>query len=284
MWYHISVQGNGRQILFWDRQDILHAIDLLAVCSHNCQVDVLAYQFLSNHYHFILECDAPSAFMQSFRISYSKYFNNRHRSSGAVGKFRYSCGKITDCLRLENRLVYVLRNSAKHGVIEHPLMDPYNSSQYYFFNECKVTEPFNLKIAGPNNNLKNSGHLIPEHFRLDVKDHIYPRSFLKYHAVEQVFKSYSAFMRQLTNPTAEEIADNQGVTPNRRATTVTDLLLSEKILNSIKPRHISSLTVAEILQLCLKLLEKQTIPVRQLSRVFGIPETTLRRELQFLAR
>lgn len=132
MWYHISVQGNKGQSMFWTNKEILHAIDLLGVYSHLHKVDVLAYQFLSNHYHLIVACDKPTDFMHGFRISYSQYFNNKYNTSGSVGKHHYSCGVISNRTKLEDRLIYVLRNSVKHGIEEHPYCDPYNSAQYYF--------------------------------------------------------------------------------------------------------------------------------------------------------
>lgn len=151
MWYHISVQGNGSQIIFWDTEDILHAIDLLAVYSHLHKVDVLAYQFLSNHYHLIVKCENPSGFMQGYRVSYSKYFNYKYCSSGAVGRLRFSRGKIIDHGKLEDRLIYVLRNSVHHKIFEHPYRDSYNSAQFYFFRERNINEPENLHLAGAAN-------------------------------------------------------------------------------------------------------------------------------------
>jgi len=279
MWYHISVQGNKGQSMFWTNKEILHAIDLLGVYSHLHKVDVLAYQFLSNHYHLIVACDKPTDFMRGFRISYSKYFNYKYNTSGSVGKHQYSCGVISNRTKLEDRLIYVLRNSVKHGIEEHPYCDPYNSAQYYFFKERNMYEPEKLRIAGKKYTLNNSNYYIPEHFLLDPGGHIYPRSFLNYKAVENVFKSYSNYLQKISTPTENEVIANNGKPPTPKKIKINDLLLSEKIVGLIKPRTILSLDIDEVVSLCRKFISNHSVSVRQLSRVFGIPETSLRRLL-----
>lgn len=279
MWYHISVQGNKGQSMFWTNKEILHAIDLLGVYSHLHKVDVLAYQFLSNHYHLIVACDKPTDFMHGFRISYSKYFNNKYNTSGSVGKHHYSCGVISNRTKLEDRLIYVLRNSVKHGIEEHPYCDPYNSAQYYFLKERNMYEPEKLRIAGKKYTLNNSNYYIPEHFLLDSGGHIYPRSFLNYKAVENVFKLYSNFLQKISTPTENEVIANNGKPPTPKKIKINDLLLSEKIVELIKPRTILSLDIDEVVSLCRKFTKSRSVSVRQLSRVFGIPETSLRRLL-----
>ena len=94
MWYHISVQGNGQFNIFQNNNEVLHAIDLLAVYSHKYEVDVLAYQFLSNHYHLILKCQSPAAFMHAYRISFTRYVNYKNCSIGSIGRIHYSRGII----------------------------------------------------------------------------------------------------------------------------------------------------------------------------------------------
>ncbi|MDD3549863.1 MAG: hypothetical protein PHW88_05335 [Bacteroidales bacterium] len=284
MWFHISVQGNGGQSIFHRQKDILHAIDLLGVFSHYHQVKVVAYQILSNHYHVILECLNPRNFIWGYRISYSRYYNSEYNSFGAVGRFKYSCGEIHDYDKLEKKLIYVFRNSTKHGVKQHPYSDPYNSAQYYFFKERNLSEPKGLKPAGCACELEHSTLFIPEHYLLDSKGHIYPRSFLKYDTVENVFKTYSNFIQKISNPTQQEIEENNGIVPKPKNVKTNDLALSEIILETIYPRSIISLTDTEKVLLCLKLKDNYPVSIRQFSRVLSIPESTLRWKISEILR
>ncbi len=265
--------------MFWTNKEILHAIDLLGVYSHLHKVSVLAYQFLSNHYHLIVACEKPTDFMRGFRISYSQYFNSKYNTSGSVGKHHYSCGTISNYTKLEDRLIYVLRNSVKHGIEEHPYCDPYNSAQFYFFKERNMYDPEKLKLAGRKCRLNNSNYYIPEHFLLDSKGHIYPRSFLDFRIVENILKPYSNYLQKISSPSEKEIIANNGKHPTPIKIKMNDLLLSEKVVELIKPRTILSLNNDEVVSLCRRFRKSRSVSVRQLSRVFGIPETSLRRLL-----
>lgn len=279
MWYHISVQGNGKYNIFQNTSEVLHAIDLLAVCSHQYDVDVLAYQFLSNHYHLILKCKSPAAFMQAYRISFTRYSNYKNCSVGAIGRTRYSRGVITHRNKLEDRLIYVLRNSVKHKVVEHSYIDPHNSTKYYFQEERGVTGSSNLTQAGEKRYLNNSKYYIPSSYLLDENGHIYPRSFLKYREVEKIFKNYPNFIHKISYPTAQEIEDNNGIVPIPFTMKYNDLQISEKVLNYIHPRPLNSLSLDEVLHICTKLRSKNMASIKQMSRIFSIPETSLRRKM-----
>lgn len=284
MWFHISVQGNGGQSLFLRNRDILHAIDLLGVFSKLHNVGVLAYQFLSNHLHLILECLCPINFVWGFRISYSKYYNSVYNSFGAIGRSRYSQGKIYDEEKLEEKLIYVIRNSTKHKVYEHPLADRFNSAQYYFMEEQSKNIAGNLKPAGTKCELNHSCQYIPEDYLIDSDGHIYPRSFLQYKSVEKLFKSYGEFMQKISTPTPKEIEDNSKIKQIPGIVKVNDMVLSEMILDKIKPKTLISLSDSEKMLLSVHFKKEYPISVRQLSRVFSIPESTLRRRISEILR
>lgn len=279
MWYHISVQGNGKYNIFQNNNEVLHAIDLLAIYSHKYAVDVLAYQFLSNHYHFILKCESPAAFMQAYRLSFTNYYNNKNCSVGSIGRTRYSRGVITSEDILEEKLIYVLRNSVKHRVVKHSYIDPHNSSKYYFYKERGLANPEKLTPAGEKRFLRHSKCYIPAAYLLDENEHIYPRSFLKYQEVEEIFGNYADFLEKISHPTPKEIEDNNGVVPIPVAVKYNDLQISEKVLQSIKPRTLNTLSIDEVLAICTDFKAKNMASIRQLSRIFSIPETTLRRKM-----
>ncbi len=280
--WHISVQGNGGQSVFLTNGDILHAIDLLGVLSVYYGIKVWAYDFMSNHYHLIIECDNPQYFMQAFRQSYTRYFNTVHNSFGSVGRYGYSAGLLNSPEKLVAKLIYVLRNSVRHKLQSHPYVDPYNSAKYYFSEDQRIKWP-TLKPAGPNSKLSHSHKMIPEHFLIDKNGHIFTRSFLQYRKVEACFQSYAKFMSMISNPTDKELAEEEDRQLDGKrnyvkntCVKITDLQLSEMIINNIKPNTIASLSHTEIVSIARYFRNNYPVSVRQLSRVFGIPESTLR--------
>jgi len=143
-----------------------------------------------------------------------------------------------------------------------------------------------LKPVGPKCKLSHSEKIIPEHYLLDAHGNIYPRSFLKISSIENVFGTYDNFMRLITYPLQKESDKqqknkdilNNGDEPNFAK--VTDLQLSELILKQIRPKQFSSLSDIEIVSIAILCKKKYPVSVRQLSRVFGIPESTLRLRMQ----
>jgi len=279
--WHVCVQGNGGQSMFLDKSDVLHFIDLLGVYSYYYGVKIWAYDILSNHFHLILECENPQWFIHALRISYSKYYQTVHNTIGSVGRNGYSAGLLNSKEKLLEKIIYVIRNSVKHQVYPHSFVDPYNSGKYYFLSnheDSMVT----LKPVGPGRKLAHSEKIIPEHYLIDANGNIYPPSFLDISSIEKVFGTYSNFMRLITYPSKKESdkqEKKQDILKSEDIPSfvkVTDLQLSELILKQIRPKQFSSLSQAEIVSIAVFFKKKYPVSVRQLSRVFGIPESTLR--------
>ena len=283
--WHVCVQGNGGQSMFLDKSDVLHFIDLLGVYSFYYGVKIWAYDILSNHFHLILECENPQRFIHALRISYSRYYLTVHNTIGSVGRNGYSAGLLNSKEKTIEKIIYVLRNSVKHQVYPHSFVDPYNSAKYYFLTNHEDSM-MTLKPVGPKCKLSHSEKIIPEHYLLDAHGNIYPRSFLKISSIENVFGTYDNFMRLITYPLQKESDKqqknkdilNNGDEPNFAK--VTDLQLSELILKQIRPKQFSSLSDIEIVSIAILCKKKYPVSVRQLSRVFGIPESTLRLRMQ----
>ncbi|HPS25635.1 MAG TPA: hypothetical protein PLB28_08645 [Bacteroidales bacterium] len=283
--WHVSVQGNGAQSLFLDESDVLHFIDILGVYSYYYGCQVWAYNILSNHFHLILEGDNLQRFIQVVRISYSKYYQSVHCTIGSVGRRGYSVGLLNNREKLLEKVIYVLRNSVKHKVYPHSYVDPYNSAKYYFL--ANRADPIqNLYPAGPGRRLPYSKKQIPEHYLIEENGHIYPRSFLKFTSIEKVFVSFNNFMKLITYPQPKESEDHQrkndilGLGDDLHFVQMTDLQLSAKILEKIRPRQLSSLSDTDIVSLAILCKRMYPVSVRQLSRVFGYPESTLRWRMQ----
>lgn len=279
--WHVCVQGNGGQSMFLDKRDVLHFIDILGVYSLFYGVKIWAYNILSNHFHLILECENPQWFIHALRISYSKYYQTVHNTIGSVGRNGYSVGLLNNREKLLEKIIYVLRNSVKHKVYPHSYVDPYNSAKYYFLSN-QEDSIVTLFPAGPGRKLSYSRKTIPEHYLIEANGHIYPRSFLNFRCIEKVFVSIDNFMKQITYPTLKEYEEQKMKRDISYSedeihfTKMTDLQLSEIILKKIRPKQFSSLSEVEIVSLAVFCKRKYPISIRQLSRVFGIPESTLR--------
>lgn len=83
-WYHVTAGGNERRAIFRDETDRAHFAELLAEWVERYGVRLHAYVLLDNHYHLLAETPLAnfSPAMQWLGVSYTMWFNRRHRRVG----------------------------------------------------------------------------------------------------------------------------------------------------------------------------------------------------------
>src|SRR5215213_10512872 len=91
VWYHITARGIERRPIFKDDRDRARFVELLAELSERFRVRLLSYVLMDNHYHLLLELSQAnlSAAMRWLNISYSVWFNRRHRRAGYLFQGRF---------------------------------------------------------------------------------------------------------------------------------------------------------------------------------------------------
>ena|SRR5688572_9934931 len=82
--YHVTCRGNDRRALFRNDHDWTRFLERLRIAKEIFSVRVHAYVLMSNHFHLIVETPKAnlSEFMRQFNISYTGYYNRRHRRIG----------------------------------------------------------------------------------------------------------------------------------------------------------------------------------------------------------
>ena len=89
--HHVMARGNERRAIFLDDRDRRHFVEVLAELPGRFGVLVHAWVLMSNHYHLLLE--TPEANLgracQWLNVSYSVWFNRRHRRTGHLFQGRF---------------------------------------------------------------------------------------------------------------------------------------------------------------------------------------------------
>src|SRR6266568_8078418 len=90
-WYHVTGRGNERRPIYREDRDRQHFCQLLAQMVDRFAIVLHAYVLMDNHYHLILELTEPnlSRAIQWLNVSYSIWFNLRHRRSGHLFQGRF---------------------------------------------------------------------------------------------------------------------------------------------------------------------------------------------------
>ena len=89
--YHVTSRGNERKDIFKDDRDREHFLEILFQSLHTYSVILYSYVLMNNHFHLLVETPLGNlgAFMRHFNITYTSYFNRRHRRTGHLYQGRY---------------------------------------------------------------------------------------------------------------------------------------------------------------------------------------------------
>jgi len=91
-WFHVTGRGNARGRIFLNDGDRRRFVELLGEIEARCGLEVHCYVLMSNHYHLLLRMKRESglsAGMQWLGVSYTVWFNRRHRRRGHLFEGRF---------------------------------------------------------------------------------------------------------------------------------------------------------------------------------------------------
>ncbi len=91
-WYHVTGRGNERRDIFRTDADRERFVRLLGELEGRFGLEIHGYVLMDNHYHLLLRMAGAtglSAGMQWLGVSYSVWFNRRHRRSGHLFQGRF---------------------------------------------------------------------------------------------------------------------------------------------------------------------------------------------------
>jgi len=89
--YHLCARGNARQRIFCDERDRTRFVELLAESARRFDGAILCFVLMGNHFHLVAQTHRPNLgrWMHWLLVSYTVFFNRKHRSSGHLFQGRY---------------------------------------------------------------------------------------------------------------------------------------------------------------------------------------------------
>jgi putative transposase len=118
--YHVMNCGNGGRAVFRKQGDYDVFVKLLAEAGERCEVRLLAFCLLSNHFHLLLwpaEDGQLSDYMMWLTTAHVRRYHQQYQSSGHVwqGRFRSFPVQKDDHLLAVHR--YIERNPVRAGLV-----------------------------------------------------------------------------------------------------------------------------------------------------------------------
>jgi len=134
-YYHVINRGNAGENIFIDERDRERFLEYLAKSIERFITRIHAYCLMSNHYHLLIETPQAnlSVAIQWLNVSYSVYYNKRHRRRGHLfqGRFKAILLDANEYLILLSRYIHL--NPVRAKMVTHPL--EYSWSSYLVFAE-----------------------------------------------------------------------------------------------------------------------------------------------------
>ena len=116
--YHITMRGNGKQLLFEDDEDRRRILSLIRSSIARFNIRLIAWCLMGNHVHLVLSDpdDNMSEAMHLVMSCYATWYNRRHGHVGHVFQDRFSSASISSEEYLLDAIRYVHFNPQKAGI------------------------------------------------------------------------------------------------------------------------------------------------------------------------
>lgn len=140
--YHITCRGNDRKDIFKDNIDRKKLLEILVHSLMVYKVKLFSYVLMDNHFHLLVETPLGnlSEFMRQFNITYTGYYNRRHKRIGHLYQGRYKSILVDKEAYLSVLSRYIHLNPVKvRGMLKLPIEErikkltryPWSSLQGY---------------------------------------------------------------------------------------------------------------------------------------------------------
>jgi len=129
-YYHIYNRGAGCQSIFHEERNYKYLLRLLKSVVGECDVTVIAYCLLPNHYHWLLRQDGEIPLGKvPTRVfgSYSQAFNRAYGHSGTLFEGPYKALAVDTDDYFVNLCSYIHLNAVHHGLVDAPDDWPYSN-------------------------------------------------------------------------------------------------------------------------------------------------------------
>jgi putative transposase len=140
--YHIYARGNQKQRVFIDARDYKEYLGRLHRYKRRYKFLLYGFCLMPNHIHLVGEPTQPenlSKFMQGLTLSYTAYFNKRHKKVGHLWQSRFKSKLIVKDQYLISCVHYVEQNPVRANLVTSAQEYPWGSHKERVFSQDTKT-------------------------------------------------------------------------------------------------------------------------------------------------
>jgi REP element-mobilizing transposase RayT len=130
--YHAYSRGTGPMAIYRDADDFAMFEGMLSSIGRMFGWELYAYCLMPTHYHVLLEVKVEQLSLGMHRLNgrYARYFNRRHRRTGALFQGRFKTRAVKNEEHLERLSLYIPENPLRAGLCEKREDWPFTFTAY----------------------------------------------------------------------------------------------------------------------------------------------------------
>ena len=270
-YFHISSSGLKKNDIFRTKEDFRIGMNDVALSVLGCDVALLCFCLMSNHFHFVLygTRDECVLFAEKFKHRCAMRMRFSAKEVQALKGLYLQVDELDTVEYLENVIAYVLRNPLAAGILVFPHHYPWSSANLYFNGGVKcLGKPLNKMSKRRRISMLKSYIEVPDNYVADEQGVIVPSCYVSVEQVERIFRHPSRLMLLLARKLENEVelrfgaADRVTMTDQEIHSEMLDLIMREFGVDSI-----SQLTMEQRIKLCLLLKRNFKAGIKQIARV-----------------
>ncbi|MCR4689955.1 MAG: transposase [Lachnospiraceae bacterium] len=240
--YHIVLRSVNQHIIFEEDSDYQKFLHIMKDCKMKYDIDIYAYCLMDNHIHILLKSppDRLSTFFQSMETRFVRWYNNQYSRSGHLFQDRFHSTSIEDEKAFLSVLVYIHDNPVKANMCRFSSEYRWSSHHAYYGKKDPLIDPsLAYNVAGTKAKLLLffAQNARLNHDALYADDHTLPRHFFTDEKAMEIFLSQTGLSSVSEAAFLSKVKRNEYV----------------------------------------RMLKKNGLTTRQVSRMMDISETTVKR-------
>lgn len=270
--YHVCSEGLEKRVIFRNRREFIIGMNYIAICIQKCNVTVVCFCLMSNHFHFILRGSHEEClkFGREYKRMCAMLMKRAQDVDNAMKNLEIMAKEINDRSYLEYAIAYVLRNPIVAGFKIMPHQYPWSSGNMYFRNSYipvgREAKDFNVKEL--QHQVLYSKTRIPENYKIDENGMVSPLCYTDYRSVEELFGHPSRLMGLLSTKKESEfeiflgIAEKYNPDIEELRDSVRELIQAE-----FSVKAVSQLSIEQKIKLCTLMRRNFNASRKQISMI-----------------
>jgi len=142
-YYHVSMRGNNKQVIFHNRYDIDAFLRSVGHAYEKYNFQIYSYCIMKNHFHMLIRSDYVhlSQIMMNINKRYSDYYRKKYEFVGQIYEKRYYSDRVKGPRAFAAISSYIHRNPVDTKIPLVNTMEDYFGSSYQFYKRPHLLKP-----------------------------------------------------------------------------------------------------------------------------------------------